>query len=288
MSDTALINQFMKVATECRKHGLGLSHDIENTLRQFEKCVAVASDPQKAWLKDVYGSELRRMRQTISTMPQLRSLQDKIFTRHLRYDKDAPSHVTELFREFIKGITYFAGEGTEGKPIYHRFFSCGPYEDTHRQGNLVCTENLSSKEIRRRKPLIERCYIERLIYNELWTHEMLFFPRTGVEQTQQNEGHMFRLDLTMRDYETCFPGTKLKVVIDYENNFPYKLVISKLINEKNVTKLTYIKTYTMTTYGNKIYSDLVECIKEENDKKYMKISTFANPYKSQIVNGKKE
>ena len=62
-------------------------------------------------------------------------------------------------------------------------YSCGPHEDTHRLGNLVCTQGLDKKELTRRRPLIERCYIERLIYNEFWKKEAFFFQAIGTQDT---------------------------------------------------------------------------------------------------------
>lgn len=209
---------------------------------------------------------------------KLRSLHDKVFIKHLGMNKPAPLHVTKLFTSFIKGITYFKNEESDANPIYHRLYSCGPYANTYRQGNLVCVEGLSKKELMRRRSLIERCYIERLIYNELWKHETLFFPETGVQDPEQDPGHMFRLKLTKKDFETCFPNIKIDVSIQYENNFPFKLVIVRKQNE-NVVVLTFTKSMSITSYGNKEYDEIVECKKEENGKTHLKLSTFLVPSK---------
>jgi hypothetical protein len=126
--------------------------------------------------------------------------------------------------------------------------------------------------------LIERCYIERLIYNELYIHESLHFPPTGFQDNEQDPGHLFRIDLTKHDFESCFPNTKIIIEIEYIDNFPFKLIINKIQNGVT-TILTYTKSYIMTPNGNKIYEDAVECIKEVDNIKYIKTSRFANPGK---------
>lgn len=92
--------------------------------------------------------------------------------------------------------------------------------------------------------MIERCYVERLIYDKLWTKEAFFFPAVGTQETSQDTGHMFRLDLTKKDFETCFPNTELSVEIQYDDNMP--------------TDIRYKKNINITGYGHRVYEDLVE------------------------------
>ena len=180
--------------------------------------------------------------------------------------------ITDLFINFIKGLTYFSNELSDARPIYHRLYSCGPYEDSHRQGNLICTAHLTKKEISRRRTLIERCYIERLIYNELWQKE------ASTQEASQDQGHMFRLDLTKQDFETCFPGTVISVKLEYNDNMPAMLIMKKVVGGET-TKIVYKKNITITSYGHRLYEDLVECTKEVMNvagikKTFFKVSTF--------------
>jgi hypothetical protein len=278
MDYNILENAFINVVTECNKINHKLVHDLEITLKIFEKSLNKSNPILINFLKDRYGTEFIKIKYTISQFPNLRSLHDKIYTKHLKYNRNIPSHITILFENFIKGITFFSNEIETTQPIYHRLYSCGPYDNNHRLGNLICTDNLSKTELKRRRPLIERCYIERLIYNELFIKESLHFPISGTQDNKQDIQHLFRMDLTETDFKTCFPDTSIKVEIDYEDNFPYKLIIIK--THKNIqTKLTYIKTYGIINNNNKIYEDLINCIKEENDKIYVKTCKFDNPGK---------
>ena len=176
----------------------------------------------------------------------------------------------------------FENESDTIHPIYHRFYSCGPHADSHRIGNLICTTNLTNKELKRRQKLIERCYIERSIFNELYIHETLHFPKTGVQDNQQDTGHLFRMDLTEKDFKTCFPDITIKIELDYSENFPNKLTITRKHNE-NIVVLTYTRTFSFTNYGNKVYDNIIECLKEENGQKYIKICDFTNPGKFSLV-----
>ena len=269
MEDEKLLISFLNLRREYKCIQFKLDNNIEEALNKFEKVLSTSDRVQINWLKDRYMSEFTQIKYCISQFPELRSIQDKIFTKHLQFNKKNPTYITYIFEKFIKGITYFKKEYEPVVPIYHRLYSCGPYEDTYRLGNLVCTYNLSRAQLNKRKALIERCYIERLIYNELFVHESLYFPEKGFDEHNQDEGHLFRMDLTLKDFQTCFPNTIIKVKIDYEDSFPYKLEIFK-----NDTKLIYIKSYVINPHGGKEYNDLVDCIKEENGKKYMKTSLF--------------
>lgn len=86
------------------------------------------------------------------------------------------------------------------------------------------------------------------------------------------------MDLTRQDFESCFPDTQIDVTTEYEDNFPYKIIINKNMSGK-ISILTYIKSFIIDTSGNKIYNDFVDVLKEENGKKYFKISRFINPGK---------
>ena len=277
VNDEELLKRLLDLSGECRKHSYNMACDIQAAATAFEKAASKATPPQKSWIKDTYGAELLRIRNTMASISTLRSLHDKIFTKHFMYKRVIPLPITELFENFIKGITYFSNEVSDARPIYHRLYSCGPHEDSHRTGNLVCTAGLDRKELARRRPLIERCYVERLIYDKLWTKEALFFPAVGTQETSQDTGHMFRLDLTKKDFETCFPNTELSVQIDYDDNMPTTLVLKKNIGNET-TEIRYKKNINITGYGHRIYEDLVECRKEvkngSNTTRYFKMSTF--------------
>lgn len=83
-NDTQLVDAVAKVITECKKANFGIANTIEHDLKQFETLLSKAHDVQLAWLKDVNGSELARVKQYLSSSdkdakPKLQSYIDKIF-----------------------------------------------------------------------------------------------------------------------------------------------------------------------------------------------------------------
>ena len=277
-----LNNSFFNVASEARKTEYKMENNLEKSLKEFEKNLTASSSTQIEILKSQYSTEFIKLKHTLSKDYLLRSLQDKIFTKHLKLPKQMPTYISDLFENLIKGITYFSHEKENVYPIYHRLYSCGPYEDTHRSGNLICTEKLDKKELIRRRPLIERCYIERLLYDLLYIHESLHFPKLGPQDLKQDDGHIFRMNLTKKDFESCFPSTKIECKIEYDDNFPYKVIITRIVSGK-ITHMTYIKTFQITPIGNKVYDSMVECIKEEGGNKYFKLCSFQNIGKFKII-----
>jgi len=135
--------------------------------------------------------------------------------------------VTRLFNEFIKGITYFgpaaAAAGTD--PIYHRDGSCPPRD----KPNLTCTSLLDPHI----KDRVYTCYIERLIYDELWIQVM---------GSQQDLAHMEWLQNTHTAFQTCFPHTNVSVSIRMSNGKPDNVAII-LENDSGTTTDLYEKAY---------------------------------------------
>jgi hypothetical protein len=95
---------------------------------------------------------------------------------------------------------------------------------------MVCLEGLTKTEKNRRRPLIEWCYLERQIYDILYRNEQLHFPKLGPQAPEQDDGHIFRLDLTRQDFETCFKGHKVEADVKYEYGFPTQLVVTRYRN----------------------------------------------------------
>lgn len=283
--DKLIFDAFLETVKECKRLELGIvdSRDIsgfETSLTIFNKVLKNASANQKEWLKDMYISSLNEIRAKTLEYNGLRSLHDKIFVKALECDKAMRLSVTTLFENFIKGLTYFAKEQSKTTPIYHRLYSCGPHSETHRLGNLVCSTSLTEMEIGRRRILIERCYIERLIYDQLYIHETLHFPTSGNSIHQQNAGHLYRLDLTRKDFESCFPDVKITVEIEYQDGFPYSLIVQRKDQAKKVdTYLKYYKTVRLNNRGVREYEDIVTVVKIENGKTFTKTNTFAIPGK---------
>lgn len=142
--------------------------------------------------------------------------------------------VTDLFDEFIKGITYFSNQRAN-----HREFSC------LKKGECISLDIIDSLDI-------ERCYIERLIYDEMWNHMM---------NSQQDAYHVNWLQDTKTAYTTCFPKTDVKVtILRFHDNYPITAEIVKK-NGSNVKKEIY--THLLDT-SSKIYFNSVYVYKEYN------------------------
>ena len=164
------------------------------------------------------------------------------------------NRVTRIFNEFIKGITYFQGDVLYDvlSPVYHRSTSCPP----NGHPNMNCNENHVNR-IR-----VSRCYIERIIYDELWNHIM---------NSQQNEGHLKWLKQTKRAYTTCYPHTAIdSVSITYMDDIPLSLEIVKRMGARFVTE-----TFTKSLLPDNItYIDLVRCGRDTGDTYHMWENTF--------------
>lgn len=265
-----LENTISNLLTNVRKLEHNIDTDITNDLQTLYNIMLKASDVQLSYFREFFHGELQRMKTTISK--HNRSFHDKIYNK-LNMTKYV-SHVTRMFEEFIKGITYFAAEEEKTTPIYHRMYACGPYANTHRLGNLVCSQELTKEELKRRRPLIERCYIERLIYDAIFREHALHFPTYPSELPTQDKAHIERLKLTKQDFETCFPDTTITCTIRFEDGIPIQLTITKQAKKKTVLLRFEKFLLISSSFGVKVYQENVECTKEDNGHIYIKTSRF--------------
>jgi hypothetical protein len=120
-----------------------------------------------------------------------RSISDKIFIKILKFESHMPLGITILFENYIKGITYFSNE-KENKnqiPIYHRASSCGNKKKNFRD---LLKNNLINEEIK--KSHIKKCYLERLIYDDMYREMSFHFPlELKNQELKQNKGHEYQL-----------------------------------------------------------------------------------------------
>jgi hypothetical protein len=271
--DQQLENALFAIITCCKMHSYNMTVDYETPLKKFVATLQKASDTQLFYFKSRFLSDLQDAKPIIAKLS--RSWHDKIYNK---LQLSNGSAITHMFHEFIKGVTYFKQEeDPKAMPIYHRLYACGPYADTHRQGNLICHANLSKEELRRRRPLIERCYIERMIYDDIYKKFALHFPK-GHESPTQDEGHVARMKLTKEDFETCFPDTDIQVQVDAEDNMPMKLTITRTVRGGKVTTLIYERALeNFTFFGIRPYRENVVCTRTDPDGSMsVKITNFYN------------
>jgi len=170
---------------------------------------------------------------------------------------------TEIFREFIQGITYFKNQEPVSRPVYHRDASCGSaFIDYGKKYRIL--EDDTPSVIRRNKNTLMRCYIERLIYDSIY--QQLFH--------EQDAGHLLeiqQLERLVQDYT----GTDVYVKMKYENIiYPTQLILQLNSANSRTTVATY-ETYTKP-WG----SSVVVCTQKKEQKKthqlihYKKTQTF--------------
>jgi hypothetical protein len=165
----------------------------------------------------------------ISRKQDLIRIRDKLFGSLLKSVEliNERTKVTKIFNEFIIGITYFQNELT------------------FNENSLIA----NAPNIRIKKTnAIRKCYIERLIYDKLWTR-IIF--------TSQDIDHIEWLNKTKTSYNTCFPNSELNIKINFDeqNNIPIELIVYE-----NDVKEVYKKRYdqSMQSYIYPVYCTLYE------------------------------
>ena len=156
---------------------------------------------------------------------------------------------TIIFTEFIKGITYFSHEvqynDTSFDAIYHRNGSCSK----NGQGNFDCV-NINNRAQRvSNSHLIEKCYIERLLYDDLWLK---------INQSQQNKGHSDWILETQKAYQSCVPNGHISISVMPYDEYPECLTIEKFRNGELIETQIYMKRWNVNT---KEYVFPVSCFK---------------------------
>jgi len=209
--------------------------------------------------------------------PELRTFHDRLKTA-IQYEKPKATldRVTILFENFIKGITYFCDqEKAVRQPIYHRLLSCGSGSHAFRDTFLKCDvpgAPLSRQDRRERSERIQRCYIERQIYDAIWQHEHLHLPRVGTEErTPQDDGHEYFMNEVHSDFQTCFPDMTINAEVQYDsNNMPVRLMLVRSARGVVTSKEVYQKE----VIAQHLYGSLVDAARWTPRQSYMKVQSF--------------
>jgi len=201
-------------------------------------------------------------------------LRDQIFGSKLKditYE-DPRRKVTLIVNEFLKGITWFQNEViyNDYDPVYHRIGSCS----RKGEGNHNCVGVTDRTTRKSNKRSIEKCYIERLIYDNIWQR---------INQNQQDEGHLKWLLDTKIAYMTCYPNNSIEIIIQYNDdklnnakynidiNIPISVTIKKFKDEKQIDEESYYKSYNNNV---KEYLTSVVAIRYKDGKTYTKRISF--------------
>jgi hypothetical protein len=262
----------------------------KDLLQTVDKC----SEDKIKYFKDSQYDDLVSLKHfLVDQIPRdntFRSLHDKIFTKYFLLHK-TPSSVTIIFEDLIKGITYFVDQidhkQPNPSPIYHRLLSCGPnHIRTFRETYLQCKLNQSKHKVQNTRKRIERCYTERLIYNELYINEQLSFlgakkwesPLLPIIMTDesppsQDEGHLHWLNETRNDFHSCFPDHEIKITLEnYVGMFPTKMIIARYF--KNILTSTEIYIKTVNSTSVKKYLTVVDCYRQTKKVNQIKFQRF--------------
>ena len=256
---------------------------LVNALKAFERILARTSEANRMQFKIKNDAALRSVKSAVksSHIPALQSLHDRVFVNLLMFNS-TKMLATEIFEEFIKSISLFKKDFSSAQPIYHREASCGPrsmdkmaYKNT-RSCKLIHTK----EELKRNKKLIMRCYLERLIYDSIFSHLTLMFPKHGDQESSQDSGHRLMLKDVRTDFETCYPNTTLEVSIKYnENNIPVMLAISQSSKRNQVlhereTYARIVNDQRDPTSYSEVYIGDTMCKKQVGPVTYYKTQNF--------------
>ena len=208
---------------------------------------------------DKYIDELRQIKHFLLERKDIKSrtIHDKIFISILKMNKYIPLGITQVFEDFIKGITYFSDELENKKkiPIYHRAASCGNSTEDFKRKYLQCYKDNNELTLKTKKEHIYKCYLERLIYDKIYLNSILHFPSGLNNELKQNNGHLFQLKERAKDFNECFLGLNIEIEIFYELGLPSCLII-KYIKNGTIEKIEeYYKIVYIDTFGVKRYAE---------------------------------
>lgn len=139
---------------------------------------------------------------------------------YVTFTKQLLDYIATVFKEFMKGITFYQTNTGVDRPIYHRDQSCGDRGSLH---ELDCTYIYDDPdEYRKRSQKVRNCYIERLVYDEIFK---AYFP--SQEQNFQHRAMGLNTGRGIDKFASCFPSTVLEVEIEWSADrlFPVQLVI---------------------------------------------------------------
>lgn len=173
-----------------------------------------------------------------------RQVHDILFTECLGIKvprKRFANLATQLATKLCEGLTYFANDtGIQEVPFYHRDTSCGPKD----------RRNMSRKEF------VRMCYIERLIYDAVYT--FVFY--------EQDVKHLIELRNIERLFQDHFKGHDITVKVSASDDLHPDIVFITSINPLYI--LPAIERYVKN-------NDRIECYRFSHDLiSYHKTQTF--------------
>jgi hypothetical protein len=277
-----LDDAFWNFACDIKRHELNLIDNFTHSARIFITELEGADHVQRTTFKDLRYDNLLKIKFYLTSLKtqQARSIHDKILIKLLKFEKAPSLKITKNFDEFLKGITYFTSQTPPDKlPAYHRLSSCGSGTEAFRKTYNQCHISMKKSKILKVKKQIETCYIERLIYDDLYKKQTLFFPDKGNASPSQDAGHTNWLEQTKKDFHTCFPDVEIKVSIEeFKDLMPLTLRISKKKGNHTIEEV-----YKRTLNNNTEYDPiLVGHMYKANHLIKIKVQTFIKQNKWEL------
>jgi hypothetical protein len=197
-------------------------------------------------IHDVLVGKFAKLYMSPDLLVKTRKIHDKIFNIfNIKQPRKRFAHLpTFLATTFCKGVTFFANDtGIDRKPYYHRDDSCGSFD---KQKKSLTKEQLKT------------CYIERLIYDKIFTH--VFY--------EQDLGHLYELRAMELLFQDAYKHLKIDVDIGFSDGIhPDTLTIIERYTETTPKYTTYV-------YNKRWGSTTVYCHKYEDGLKYSKVQTY--------------
>lgn len=255
-------------------NAIKLARQITNKQQVLQENIDIITD-----IRDELNNIIRLNWMTTSEKAEITHYRDVLFSpscfgdaqtvlQHVYECNVTSRQITQIFNKFVKGISYFSHEqlSSNREPVYHRLGSCPP------KGNL------NYNCVSARNPLhveaLEKCYIERLVYDSIWSE---------LTNCQQDKSHLEWLINTRDAWQTCFPGKDMKITVDFnekrfvnntnvlfKDRIPIRLEVQ--VRGQGYERIdTYIRTW-MT--GINEYTDIVTCERLFNGVIHSKVSTY--------------
>lgn len=275
-------HEFFCVSSEVRRVAMMADvdlHDLKGALKRWEREVRKADAVVRKGFFDMHYSEMTRIVQKLRSMakgdPDIRGYHDRIFSKLFDIGKHIPTDTTRIFGLFIKGITYYRYQSSVEVPVYHRLYACGPGDDAFRKTFQQCTPDMPREQRNDVRKRIETCYIERLIYDELFKYYTLHFPIDATDEgVTQDEGHQHRLQVTKDDFRSCFPNLDISVDVEYDMHWPVSVRIKRYVHGTIVSIEMYRRHITFEVTGTKHYEDVVYATRKTKDHTYIRNQSF--------------
>lgn len=214
---------------------------------------------------------------------------------------------TSVFERFVSGITHFKSDHESNVdfgldvqpkgamlpgPVYHRIASCGIGTNEFRSRFLQCLDRMGIKERQEVNARVQTCYIERLIYAEIYTTlSSDMFRKRADSRRGQDAKHVDALDRARKDFASCFPDVHITVQISWHSDpglegVPMSATITRVspFGDGNLST-TSTETYTRhlkdpedASEFRYAYLDEVSCekITPQSGTRFVKVQSYAS------------